>query len=116
MFERMKADKEEGRGHDISDMVEPMTPATAATVTGLPASVTTTTTTTSASPAGNFGTAKFSPQTEKHNEETGAGNNLRRLSIRLKRWNSYSSLLNVLTLMALTWHLVHLAKLMSCCQ
>ncbi|KAF3336567.1 Transmembrane protein 205 [Carex littledalei] len=116
MFEIMKAEKEEGRGRDISDMVEPVTTATAATVTGVAASKTTTTTTTAASPAVSFGTAKSTSQTEKHNEEKGAENNLRRLRISLKRWNSYSSLVNVLTLMALTWHLVHLAKLMSCCQ
>lgn len=33
-----------------------------------------------------------------------------RLNKRLKQLNSYSSLCNVLSLMALTWHLVHLAR------
>lgn len=32
------------------------------------------------------------------------------LNQRLKKLNSYSSLLNLLTLMALTWHLVYLSQ------
>jgi hypothetical protein len=110
MFERMKVEKEEGRGRGISDIVEP-----AITATGL-ASVITTTTTTATGSSGSFGTTKSTSQTDMRNEEAAAENKLRRLSIRLRWWNSYSSLVNVLTLMALTWHLVHLARLMSCCQ
>lgn len=116
MFERMKAEKEEGRGCDMSDMVEQVTTATAPTVTGLASVTTTTATTATGSAAGSFGATKSTSQTEKHSEETAAENELRRLGIKLRRWNSYSSLVNVLTLMALTWYLVHLARLMSCCQ
>ncbi|KAJ3687807.1 hypothetical protein LUZ61_016971 [Rhynchospora tenuis] len=118
MFERMKAEKEEGRGRDMSDMVEPVMTATPpAAVSGV-ASVTTTTTTATTAPVGSasFGTIKTTSQSEMHNEETAAEIKLRTLSIRLRRWNSYSSLANVLTLMSLTWHLVHLARLMACCD
>jgi hypothetical protein len=115
MFERMKVENEEGRGRDISDIVEPAVTATTPTVTGL-ASVTTTTTATATGSGGSFGTTKSTSQTQMHNDEAAAENKLRRLGIRLRRWNSYSSIANVLTLMALTWHLVHMARLMSCCQ
>lgn len=36
-----------------------------------------------------------------------------RLNVRLKKLNANSSLLNVLTLMALTWHLVYLGQHLS---
>ncbi|KAJ4807826.1 Transmembrane protein 205 [Rhynchospora pubera] len=118
MFERMKAEKEEGRGRDMSDMVEPVMTATpTAAVSGV-ASVTTTTTTATTAPvgSGSFGNVKTTSQSEMHNEETAGEIKLRNLSIRLRRWNSYSSLSNVLALMSLTWHLVHLARLMACCD
>lgn len=112
MFERMKAEKEEGRGRDVSNTVEPV-----ATVTGVASvSTITTTTATTATPDGSISTKKTTSQTGTDNEETAAKNKLARLSVRLRRLNSYSSLLNVLTLMALTWHLVHLAILMCCCE
>ncbi|XP_012854703.1 PREDICTED: uncharacterized protein LOC105974181 [Erythranthe guttata] len=47
--------------------------------------------------------------TEK-SEEAVAKSQIIRLSQMLQRLNSYSSLLNVFTLMSLTWHLVHLGQ------
>ena len=102
MFERMKAEKEEGRGRDISEIVQPVTTPTATAVEG--------------SEDGSFGTTKSTSHTETHSEQKAAENKLERLSIKLKKWNSYSSLVNVLTLMSLTWHIVHLARLLSRCQ
>ncbi|XP_073003640.1 uncharacterized protein [Typha latifolia] len=97
MFERMKMEKEEGRGRDMADMVEPPV------VTGV---ASTTTTTTTATPAGAFGVSRSTVTMDQEMTKSRLG----KANKRLKRLNSVSSLLNVLTLMCLTWHLVHLAR------
>ncbi|KAH0453252.1 hypothetical protein IEQ34_017576 [Dendrobium chrysotoxum] len=77
MFERMKLEKEEGRGRDVADVsTEPTnTPVADALAT---------------------------------RKEVAKGR-MSELRKRLKNLNNYSSFLNVLTLMGLSWHLVHLA-------
>ncbi|XP_057746302.1 uncharacterized protein LOC130965553 [Arachis stenosperma] len=72
MFERMKLEKEEGRGRE--DM------------TGEPATTT-------------LGA-----------EQDAFRSKILKLNEKLKKLNSYSSILNILTLMFLTWHLVYLAQ------
>ncbi|KAI9200803.1 hypothetical protein LWI28_013353 [Acer negundo] len=82
MFERMKVEKEEGRGRE--DIV-PETSRAAETAT----------TTTRTDPQDN-------PEQEVVRSK------LSRLSERLKKLNTYSSILNILTLMSLSLHLVYL--------
>ncbi|CAI9114916.1 OLC1v1015739C1 [Oldenlandia corymbosa var. corymbosa] len=107
MFERMRLEKEEGRGmetkqpepsmRNVDSVIEPSGRRTSA-MTG---AVMTTT---------NLG--------EKTSEEANdaaaahAKSEMVRLSEALKKLNSYSSFLNVLTLMALTWHLVYLGQML----
>ncbi|CAK9313990.1 unnamed protein product [Citrullus colocynthis] len=76
MFERLKMEKEEGRG--IEDIA-----AEAAIATSTPTQVV---------------------------EREVVKSRMVGLNKRLKKLNSYSSLLNLLTLMALTWHLVYLSQ------
>ncbi|KAK1300062.1 hypothetical protein QJS10_CPB13g00707 [Acorus calamus] len=104
MFERMKVEKEEGRGRDLADMIgEPV--ATTTTFTGI------------ASPSGRSFTTRETTTTTSATTTTGMASadqekvkqRLVRLSRRLGKLNSYSSFLNVLSLMGLTWHLVYLA-------
>ena len=101
MFERMKLEKEEGRDKEssttaelnarlVDSVNEPEITRAAA------ASQTTTTPATAAA------------QIEERPEDAAYRAELVRLSQKLKNLNSVSSFLNVLTLMALTWHLVHL--------
>ncbi|KAH0776372.1 hypothetical protein KY290_007783 [Solanum tuberosum] len=91
MFERLKLEKEEGRGRHIFN-VEP------SSTRGVE-SVLDPTKTTTTKPA------------EKSQEQSAA--EVVKLSQKLKKLNSYSSFLNVLTLMALTHHLVHLTQLLD---
>ncbi|CAL9768609.1 unnamed protein product [Musa acuminata subsp. burmannicoides] len=92
MFERMKIEKEEGRGRDMADvMAEPPVMASA------PVGTTTTET-------------KRARATSASVEQDGVKCGLVHLNRRLKKLNTYSSLLNLLTLMSLSWHLVHLAR------
>ncbi|XP_038987009.1 LOW QUALITY PROTEIN: uncharacterized protein LOC103719958 [Phoenix dactylifera] len=93
MFERMKVMKEEGRGRDMADvLVEP-------------ASATATTTTAAATPTSTaFGVARTTVTVDQEVVKS----RMVKLNKRLKMLNNYSSFLNVLTLMGLTWHLVHL--------
>ncbi|KAJ0973213.1 hypothetical protein J5N97_021172 [Dioscorea zingiberensis] len=92
MFERMKLEKEEGRGRDMADIVlEPV-------VTASPA----TTTTARTSP----GMTRMAPGTA----DDVVKSRVVYLNKQLKKLNTYSSLLNVLTLMGLTFHLVYLAR------
>ncbi|GFZ09722.1 late embryogenesis abundant protein (LEA) family protein [Actinidia rufa] len=87
MFERMKLEKEEGRG-----MVDPVAD-------------------TAATPEGHTGTSSTLPATpEKPDDQEEVKSRLVELSVALKKLNAYSSYLNILTLMALTWHLVYLAQ------
>lgn len=53
-----------------------------------------------------------SKQKEGSRVEVGRDGETVGLSGTLQRLNSYSSFLNVMTLMSLTWHLVHLSKLL----
>ncbi|KAJ4828937.1 hypothetical protein Tsubulata_049963 [Turnera subulata] len=106
MIERMKIEKEEGRGGEglVTDdqpgraeerrrrpVVDP--PATADTRTATEGEAPSTTTVTD------------KPE-EREQERTRS--KYAKMNERLKTLNSYSSFLNILTLMALTWHLVHL--------
>lgn len=75
MFERLKMEKEEGRG--IEDI------------------------------AGEAAIATSTPTQAVEREVVKS--RMVGLNKRLKKLNSYSSLLNLLTLMALTWHLVYLS-------
>ncbi|URE24231.1 Transmembrane protein 205 [Musa troglodytarum] len=98
MFERMKIEKEEGRGRDMADvMAEPPVMASA------PAGTTTTTTAAAATRARATSAAA---SVEQDGEKCG----LVHLNRRLKKLNTYSSFLNLLTLMSLSWHQVHLAR------
>ncbi|KAF0893132.1 hypothetical protein E2562_023166 [Oryza meyeriana var. granulata] len=107
MFDRMKVEKEEGRGRDMADIVDPpvVTVATGNTAT-------TTTVPTALKPAdgaapGISMTGKPAPAPA---DAQASKSRVVRLNQRLKKLNGYSSLCNVLCLMALTWHLVHLAR------
>ncbi|OAY65486.1 uncharacterized protein LOC109723078 [Ananas comosus] len=96
MFERMKLEKEEGRGRDIADMVEP------ATTAGSPTTATATATATaSAVPRNATKGTMADPEMMK--------SRITKLNKRLKMLNNYSSTLNIVTMMGLSWHLVHLA-------
>lgn len=104
MFERMKVEKEEGRGRDMADIVDPPV-VTAATTTTTPA------TTGSRTPVDGLATGKAMKTTSTATADAEMSKSrMVRLNKRLKKLNSYSSLCNVLALMALTWHLVHLAR------
>ncbi|KAG9444065.1 hypothetical protein H6P81_015405 [Aristolochia fimbriata] len=106
MFERLKLEKEEGRGRDIADMV-------AETVT-----TTTTTTVTAVSPPTTTFNAPSSTATtvtrEREAQET-AKSRVMKLNRKLKSLNTYSSFLNVLTLMGLSWHLVNSVQWLHRC-
>ena len=117
MFERMKVEKEEGRGRDmVDDIVDP--PVVTVATPG--AGTTTTTTVPTAAAAARTGTApvdgagaggkQAKPATATAGDAEMSKSRAVRLSRRLKQLNGYSSLCNVLSLMSLTWHLVHLAR------
>ncbi|XP_031503915.1 uncharacterized protein LOC116266741 [Nymphaea colorata] len=99
MYDRLKLEKEEGRGRDMDDMdqVETHVTATAAdaAVTGNAAAEVTTT---SAAPR------------RVDLEKEAVKSRLVKMNKRLKILNSYSSLLNMVALMGLTWHLVFLSQ------
>ncbi|XAR55649.1 hypothetical protein NMG60_11035790 [Bertholletia excelsa] len=104
MFQRMKVKKEEGRGKDESTPVRE---------TGKRAAV-----------GSSGGGARTSPgekperseeeeeqkQKEERREAMSEDHKLVELSKKLKKLNAYSSWLNIMTLMGLTWHLVYLAQ------
>ncbi|KAL4183311.1 hypothetical protein AMTRI_Chr11g154560 [Amborella trichopoda] len=97
MFERLKMEKEEGRGRDIADIDErQMTNTTTTTATTSGASGLSTTGTTIS------GGAPHVAMTSK----------LEKMSKRLKSLNGYSSLLNLVALMGLTWHVCYLSQCM----
>ncbi|XP_040379697.1 uncharacterized protein LOC102723049, partial [Oryza brachyantha] len=106
MFERMKVEKEEGRGRDMADIVDPpvVTVATANTAT------TTTVPTAARKPADGAAAGNNTAAKSATADAQTPKNRVARLNQRLKKLNGYSSLCNVLCLMALTWHLVHLAR------
>jgi hypothetical protein len=110
MFERMKVEKEEGRGRDMADIIDPpaVPVATAATTTPTAAGARTPTDGTGTMRTAKTTTTTTSSATAPDAEM--AKSKVVMLNKRLKQLNSYSSLCNVLSLMALTWHLVHLAR------
>nr|XP_027091300.1 uncharacterized protein LOC113712189 [Coffea arabica] len=102
MFESMKLEKEEGRGVEISK--EEQSDGVVDSITE-PSSVKASSTATKTSP---------SSSTPHERPEAAASQcEIVRLSEALRKLNTISSFLNVLTLMALTWHLVHLGQLLS---
>jgi hypothetical protein len=111
MFERMKAEKEEGRGRDMVDIVDPpvvtVATPTAATTTTVPTAAAAARTGTAPVDGAGTGGKQAKPATATGDAEESRAV---RLSRRLKQLNGYSSLCNVLSLMSLTWHLVHLAR------
>ncbi|KAB1670390.1 hypothetical protein ES319_1Z171600v1 [Gossypium barbadense] len=90
MFERMKMEKEDGRGRH--DFVAEGSRATEKGPSTAPA------------PAPAPAVAPTSSEQEVIKRTMG------RLNVRLKKLNTNSSMLNILTLMALTWHLVYLGQ------
>ncbi|XVF30090.1 hypothetical protein REPUB_Repub16aG0026900 [Reevesia pubescens] len=96
MFERMKMEKEEGRGRD--DFV-----AEGSKVTEPPGVTDSAATKTRKAP---------SPAPTCSEQEV-VKSRIATLNERLKKLNTNSSFLNVLTLMALTWHLVYLGQRLS---
>ncbi|PKI62434.1 hypothetical protein CRG98_017240 [Punica granatum] len=111
MFERMKLEKEEGRGREFFG--EELRVGVGVGVGGRQ--------TNESSPAGEApastaptaaGTAVASPVADSA-EEAALRARVAKLNERLKSLNSYSSLLNILTLMALSWHLVYLGQRVS---
>ncbi|KAG5575929.1 hypothetical protein H5410_056063 [Solanum commersonii] len=98
MFERLKLEKEEGRGRHIFN-VEPRSTRGVESVLD-PTGATKTTTKPAEKSQEQSAAEVVKPQVVK-------------LSQKLKKLNSYSSFLNVLTLMALTHHLVHLTQLLD---
>lgn len=100
MRERIKLEKEEGRGRDVFD-VEPSTSSVDAfkDPTGVDIGKTTT-----HEPLENQ--RELSQQTAKLKPE------VERLSLRLKKLNVISSVLNIFTLMGLSYHLVYLSQLL----
>lgn len=104
MFERMKIEKEEGRGRSDFTTEPRGQQNTAAAATTHP--TTTTSDDLSPSPA----QAPASPAPAPEAEHDAVRSRIIRLNDKLKRLNSYSSLLNILNLMSLTWHLVYLAQ------
>ncbi|GMH00344.1 hypothetical protein Nepgr_002183 [Nepenthes gracilis] len=102
MFERMKAEKEERRGRD--NFMQP-TKVGGTFVTGAAAPVTTTTTTTTTAVRT---TATQPPPPTRERAE--AKSKMENLTNRLKKLNLYSSLLNIIVLMGLSWHLSYLSQ------
>ncbi|XP_061362863.1 uncharacterized protein LOC133306545 [Gastrolobium bilobum] len=91
VFERMKIEKEEGRGR------EDMTPERNRTEEHQHTVDPKDTATAAASPT-------------KGKEQNAVRSRIMKLNDKLKRMNSYSSLLNIMNLMSLTWHLVYLTQ------
>lgn len=107
MFERMKIEKEEGRGRDYdltpernNRTEEHKRPSTDPKNTS--STFTTTTTEAVESPT-------------KGKEHDAVRSRIVKLNNKLKRLNSHSSILNIMNLMSLTWHLVYLAQRVHSC-
>lgn len=98
MFERMKLEKEEGRGREVITAERSRTEEHQHTAD--PKESTTT--------AGTATTAAASPA--RGVEQDAFRSKIIKLNEKLKKLNSYSSILNILNLMSLTWHLVYLAE------
>ena len=115
MFERMKVDKEESRGRDVADIADPPTVTVSTTATNAARAARAEAAADAAAPAA---AARTSIPVDGAAAKAKAGggdaetskSRVVRLSRMLKKLNGYSSLCNVLSLMCLTWHLVHLAR------
>ncbi|KAF3774457.1 hypothetical protein EJ110_NYTH53056 [Nymphaea thermarum] len=106
MHNRLKLEKEEGRCHKPNvDQGEPTLSAGATNVTDAAAHNTSATKT-----AGNIPTTT----TSVHTEQEVAKVRLVQMNRLLKNLNSCSSALNVMSLIGLIWHQVHLSKQVSC--
>ena len=114
MFERMKVEKEEGRGRDVAGIADPPT----VTVSTVATNATRAASAEAAAAAAPAAAARAStPADGAAAKAKAAGGDpemsksrVVQLSRMLKQLNGYSSLCNVLSLMSLTWHLVHLAR------
>ncbi|XP_057973327.1 uncharacterized protein LOC131161522 [Malania oleifera] len=104
MFERMKIEKEEGMGKDGLTS-EPSRAAECHPISGATATAATTATTSRTTPR-----SAPTPLVLEKQEQELVKLSITRLNERLKALNTYSSFLNVLSLMALTWHLVYLGQ------
>lgn len=93
MFERLKLEKEEGRGRQNVG-TKPSTDAERQPPTDEPSTT----------------TPSQVPERREHGAVQPQVDRLNKTCQRLKRLNSYSSILNIFSLMALSWHLVYLAK------
>ncbi|RLM66294.1 hypothetical protein C2845_PM16G07920 [Panicum miliaceum] len=114
MFERMKVEKEEGRGRDVADIVDPPTVTVSTTATNA-ARAARAEAAAAAAPAAAARTSTPVDGAAAKAKALGGDAEMSksrvvRLSRMLKKLNGYSSLCNVLSLMSLTWHLVHLAR------
>ncbi|KAM3759475.1 hypothetical protein ACB098_01G123100 [Castanea mollissima] len=98
MFERMKLQKEEGRGREELTAEPRQVSESSQPVAAEPGASTKTSTT---------APAESSPAALEHEV---VRSQIVRLNDRLKKLNSYSSFLNILTLMALSWNLVYLGQ------
>lgn len=94
MFERMKVEKEEGTGRDAYLVSEH-------TRTQEPIMVATAEATHNSSVAGPGG---------RLTEEEVRESQIPHLSQRLKRLNAYTAIVNILTMISMTWHLAYLGK------
>jgi hypothetical protein len=114
MFERMKVEKEEGRGQDMANIVDPPTVTVATTATYAAAAAARTPAT------GKAATPAIGQATATTGDAEKAKSRMLRLNKRLKTLNSYSSLCNVLSLMSLSWHLARrllgLSESRLCCS
>lgn len=109
MFERIKLEKEEGRGRELFGGEHGRGQTNESSPVGeSPASATAATTTA----GGGAGTRLALPVADRAGEAALRAR-VAKLNEKLKILNSYSSLLNILTLMALTWHLVYLSQRLS---
>lgn len=101
MFERMKIEKEEGRGRE--DVTTTTERSRTEEHQNSPDPKKTSTTTTVAAE----GTES---QTQRKEHDDAVRAKIMKLNNKLKKLNSYSSFLNIFNLMSLTWHLVYLAQ------
>ncbi|KAI4332184.1 hypothetical protein L6164_017114 [Bauhinia variegata] len=106
MLERMRIEKGEGRGReDIAsersskggDHQHPAGQTESATTTGI-------------------STAMATAEAATSTGQNAVRSRILRLTDKLKKLNSYSSFLNILTLLSLTWHLVYLAQRLQICS
>lgn len=103
MFERMKIEKEEGRGRE--DIINAERSRTTEEHQNSPDPKKTSTTTTS-----NLAAERAESLLQRKEHDDAVRARIVKLNNKLKKLNSYSSFLNILNLMSLTWHLVYLAQ------